>query len=372
MRKSHLDASSRKQTRRECPAPGAAWALRCSRSAGCDLQVGSRAGPGLGSHGIKPGHLHKPRVAAFDAQDQLYLADLTDRIQVFDRDGKYLRGWRTPEFNVDGPSGLTVDRLGRLLVADTHFYRVLVYSSDGELLFQIGDGVQGTTPGRFGYPTDVVIDRAGNFYVAEYGENDRIQVFSPEGKWLRQWGGHGYEPGEFLKPRALAIDEQDRLFVADSCNHRIQVFDTQGKLLEFVGLARRRTRADELSLRPGDRPGPLPLRLRVRQPPRPEVRRSTGKSLGTWGSRRPRAGAALQSLCPGRRQPGQRLGHRLEQPSRPAFGCKPSGFPAAEAGSDQAERDPGATSMMLGNWSITVGNPWWLILIPLVLPPLIW
>ena len=65
--------------------------------------------------------------------------------------------------------------------------------------------VQGTTPGRFGYPTDVEIDRAGNFYVAEYGENDRIQVFSPDGKWLRQWGGHGYEPGEFLRPRALAI-----------------------------------------------------------------------------------------------------------------------------------------------------------------------
>src|SRR5207302_9578722 len=88
-----------------------------------------------------------------------------DRIQVFDRDGHFLRSWRTPDFNVDGPSGLTVDRYGRVLVADTHFYRVLVYSPEGSLLFQIGDGVQGTTPGRFGYPTDVVTDRAGNFYV---------------------------------------------------------------------------------------------------------------------------------------------------------------------------------------------------------------
>src|SRR5215469_3081289 len=165
-----------------------------------------------GIHGTKPGWLHKPRVAAFDASERLYVADLTDRIQVFDRDGHYLRGWRTPEFNVDGPSGLTIDRLGRLLVADTHFYRVLVYSREGELLFQLGDGVQGTTPGRFGYPTDVVLDRAGNFYVAEYGENDRIQVFSPKGEWLRQWGGHGYEPGEFLRPRALAMDEKDQLY----------------------------------------------------------------------------------------------------------------------------------------------------------------
>ncbi len=202
---------------------------------GCDLPGGSAPDLVWGVHGVKAGHLHKPRVAAFDRQDHLYLADLTDRIQVFDREGHFLRGWRTPEFNVNGPSGLTVDRLGRLLVADTHFYRVLVYSETGELLFQLGDGVQGTTPGRFGYPTDVVIDRAGNFYVAEYGENDRIQVFSPTGKWLRQWGGHGYELGEFLKPRALAIDEQDRLFVADSCNHRIQVFDTEGKLLNSWG-----------------------------------------------------------------------------------------------------------------------------------------
>ena len=188
-----------------------------------------------GIHGTKPGWIHKPRVAAFDDQDHLYIADLTDRIQVFDRDGRFLRSWRTPDFNVDGPSGLTIDREGRLLVADTHFYRVLVYSREGALLFQIGDGVQGATPGRFGYPTDVLTDRAGNFYVAEYGENDRIQVFSPEGKWLRQWGGHGYEPGQFLRPRALAMDDHDRLFVADSCNHRIQVFDTQGKLLDLWG-----------------------------------------------------------------------------------------------------------------------------------------
>jgi DNA-binding beta-propeller fold protein YncE len=211
--------------------PGLVLAL----ATGCDLPSRSVPEQVWGLHGVKAGHLYKPRVAAFDSQDHLFLADLTDRIQVFDREGHYLRGWRTPQFNVDGPSGLTVDRGGRLLVADTHFYRVLVYSRAGELMFQIGDGVQGTTPGRFGYPTDVVIDHVGNFYVAEYGENDRIQVFSPEGKWLRQWGGHGYEPGEFLKPRALAIDDQDRLFVADSCNHRIQVFDTRGNLLDSWG-----------------------------------------------------------------------------------------------------------------------------------------
>ncbi len=256
--------------------------LVAALSGGC-IERG-RSAPDLvwGIHGTHPGWLHKPRVAAFDRSDRLYIADLTDRIQVFDRDGRYLRGWRTPEFNVDGPSGLTVDRQGRLLVADTHFYRVLVYSTSGTLLFQIGDGVQGQEPGRFGYPTDVVIDRAGNFYVAEYGENDRIQVFSPEGKWLRQWGGHGREPGEFLRPRALAIDENDRIYVADSCNHRIQVFDTEGTLLRMWG---------KRGTGPGDLSYPYDLALgpggtlyvceygnqRVQKFDR------SGVSLGSWG-----------------------------------------------------------------------------------------
>ena len=249
---------------------------------GCDL-VGS-AEPELvwGVHGRKPGRVHKPRVAAFDAEDHLYLADLTDRIQVFDRDGTFLRQWNTPDFNVDGPSGLSVDRSGRLLVADTHFYRVLVYDRAGTLLFQIGDGVQGTTPGRFGYPTDVVTDRAGNFYVSEYGENDRIQVFSPEGKWLRQWGGHGYEPGEFLRPRALAIDDDDRIYVADSTNNRIQVFDTSGKLLRIWG---------EKGDGPGQMSYPFDLAigpdrsLYVCEYGNHRVQKFSldGKPLGTWG-----------------------------------------------------------------------------------------
>ncbi|WP_435016767.1 NHL repeat-containing protein [Tundrisphaera sp. TA3] len=214
-----------------------AWAIAVACLAGAGCGGGASPSPELvwGIRGSKPGWINKPRAAAYDKDDHLYLVDLTDRVQVFDREGRYLRGWRMPDFNVDGPSGVSFDRQNRLLVADTHFYRVLVFSAEGKLLLQIGDGVQGSTPGRFTYPCDVVTDRAGNFYVADYGENDRVQVFSPEGKWLRQWGGHGFEPGQFLRPRALAIDDQDRIYVADSGTHRIQVFDTEGKLLRAWG-----------------------------------------------------------------------------------------------------------------------------------------
>jgi DNA-binding beta-propeller fold protein YncE len=225
----------------------------------------------------------KPRVAAVDGSDRLYVADLTDRIQVFDRDGRFVRAWRMPGLNVDGPSGITVDRDGRVMVADTHFYRVLIYSPEGVLLEQLGDGVQGSTPGRFGYPTDVVRDRAGNYYVSEYGENDRIQVFSPSGAWLRQWGGHGYEPGQFLRPRALAIDEAERIYVADSCNHRIQVFDTQGRLLARWG--QRGTGRGEMSYPYDVELGPDGS-VYVCEYGNMRVQKFTreGESLGVWGA----------------------------------------------------------------------------------------
>ena len=255
-------------------------ALALSGCEGADAPTPDRV---WGIHGTKAGWLHRPRVGTFDADDRLYIADLTDRIQVFDRDGNYLHGWRTPALNVDGPSGLTVDRLGWLLVADTHFYRVLVYSREGKLLQQIGDGVQGATPGRFGYPTDVVTDRSGNFYVSDYGETDRIQVFSPGGKWLRQWGGHGSAPGEFLRPQALAIDEDDHIYVADSCNNRIQVFDTDGKLLRSWGS--RGAEPGQLSYPYGVAIGP-DRSLYVCEYANMRVQKFTldGKPLGTWGT----------------------------------------------------------------------------------------
>jgi DNA-binding beta-propeller fold protein YncE len=204
--------------------------------AGCDEEGASmgRLEKVWGRRGISAGRLQKPRAMAIDADDQLYLVDMTARIQVFDADGNYLRGWQTPVHAAGRPTGLSFDRRGRLLVADTHYYRVLVYSPAGELLQTIG-GVQGPSPGEFGLVTDAVEDSSGNLYVSEYGEFDRIQKFSPEGKFLLQWGGHGAEPGQFMRPQNMVLDEQDQLWVADACNHRVQVFDREGRLVRFWG-----------------------------------------------------------------------------------------------------------------------------------------
>jgi len=211
---------------------GTGWLLLCLLVAGCG-EAGNSIGKldlVWGRRGISDGRLQKPRAMAIDEQDRLYIVDMTARVQVFTTDGEFLRSWQTPVHTNGRPTGIAIDRSGRVLVADTHYFRVLVYSPVGELLQQIG-GTEGHGPGEFGWVTDAVQDRQGNLYVSEYGEYDRIQKLAPDGSFLLQWGGHGSEPGQFARPQDLAIDEQDRIWVTDACNHRIQVFDTEGKLL---------------------------------------------------------------------------------------------------------------------------------------------
>jgi sugar lactone lactonase YvrE len=122
-------------------------------------------------------------------------------------------------------------------VADTHYYRILTYTPQGEMLTHATlGGTLGQGPGEFGFVTDAVRDAAGNYYVSEYGEFDRVQKFTPDGNFIRQWGGHGDEPGHFMRPQHLQIDADGLLWVADSCNHRIQVFDGDGKLVTMWGV----------------------------------------------------------------------------------------------------------------------------------------
>ena len=183
-----------------------------------------------GRRGQSSGRFLKPRAITIDRQDQLYIVDTTGRIQVFDRDGNWLREWRTPETKNGRPTGLAIKQgkrpeEDRLLVADTHYYRMLVFSLDGQRLEaeEIG-GQTGRNPGEFAFVTDAVSDDAGCFYIGEYGDSDRIQKFDPEGNFMTQWGGTGREKEKFVRPQSLVISK-NTLWVADACNHRIQRYD---------------------------------------------------------------------------------------------------------------------------------------------------
>jgi DNA-binding beta-propeller fold protein YncE len=189
-----------------------------------------------GQLGLGKGQFSKPRAMAIDRKDQIYVVDMSARIQVFDMDGRYLRGWRTPAFETGKPTGLTIAPDGNLLVADTHYYRILTYTPEGKLLDDktLG-GTLGQGPGEFGFVTDVVRDATGNYFVSEYGEYCRIQKFTPEREFVLEWGGNGEEPGKFQRPQHLELDGDGNLWVADACNHRIQVFGPDGNLITFWG-----------------------------------------------------------------------------------------------------------------------------------------
>ena len=76
-----------------------------------------------GRLGISNGRFQKPRAMAIDKQDHLYIVDMTARIQVFDPDGNFIRSWQTPDHENGRPTGMSIDRDGNLVVADTHYFR---------------------------------------------------------------------------------------------------------------------------------------------------------------------------------------------------------------------------------------------------------
>ena len=95
-------------------------------------------------------------------------------------------------------------------------------------------------------PRAVAVNSRGQIYVSEYGAAERVQQFEiSSSKFLNSFGHAGTGPGEFNRPEGLCIDAQDRIYVADSCNHRIQIFSSDGKFIRTYGKAG--TKKGELS-----------------------------------------------------------------------------------------------------------------------------
>lgn len=235
-----------------------------------------------GKKGVLPGDFVRPRAAALDRNGRLYIVDFTARIQAYDLDGKYLGiTWQTPDYRNGRPSGLGIDRDGNVLVCDSHYHSVKIYSPEGQLLRSLG-GDAGTEPGKFGYVSDCVQDEEGNYYISEFGQNDRITKLNPDGKFVATWGTSGTKPGEFQRVRALALGPDGLLYVADACNHRIQVFEKDGTFVRSFGEA-------------GSEPGQLSYPYDLCFSPRGDLYVSergngriqkftkVGRSLGTWG-----------------------------------------------------------------------------------------
>jgi peptidylamidoglycolate lyase len=131
------------------------------------------------------------------------------------------------------PHGLRVDQSDNIWVTDLGLQPVLKFSRDGKLLMTVGEkGVPGLDGKHFNRPTDVAVAPDGSFYVSDGYGNSRVARFSSDGKFIADWGRKGDGLGEFDLPHGIALDLEERVYVADRSNSRIQVFTGDGKFLQ--------------------------------------------------------------------------------------------------------------------------------------------
>jgi sugar lactone lactonase YvrE len=189
---------------------------------------------------IKNGvHAHFVRIIglAMDDSDRLFVSDPGLRhVLVFNKEHK------AEDVITEGmaePGGLAIDTQNRLLyVADIGLDQILVYDADTlKLLRKIGTTGHKhelTSPGDFSKPTGVAVDSEGNLYVADT-MNNRIEIFDADGQFVSTFGKNGDGPGYFARPKGVAIDGDGHIWVADGVQDRVQVFNKEGQLLISFG-----------------------------------------------------------------------------------------------------------------------------------------
>jgi DNA-binding beta-propeller fold protein YncE len=265
------------------PASGSSARRRVSRAA---VIVGCLCVLGAGQRGSAPGSAYVevaewPRPAtsaagtpapwnfgqvaavATDAQGRiLVLHRGAHPIMAFEPDGRFVRSWGeglfsegkvsgiAPEQRAPGRSGYSatygaagchncgahsvrVDPQGQIWVVDAGGHVVYKLDQEGRIQMQLGTkGTAGAGRDTFNLPTDVAFAPNGDLYVSDGYGNARVVKFSPDGKYLLEWGTRGTGAGEFGLPHNLVVDAQGRVYVTDRDNQRIQVFDAGGKFLD--------------------------------------------------------------------------------------------------------------------------------------------
>ncbi len=182
---------------------------------------------------------------AVDGEDRVFLICRGDHpVIVYDGRGRFLRSWGEGEFTYR-THGISVGPDEIVYCTDDGNHTVRKFTPDGKLLMTLGTmntpsdtGYNGkdtktvTRPGGpFNRPTNIAVGPKGDLYVSDGYGNCRVHRFSPGGELKQSWGVPGGGPGEFFLPHGLAVAADGRVFVCDRENDRIQIFSPDGEYL---------------------------------------------------------------------------------------------------------------------------------------------
>lgn len=184
-----------------------------------------------GSLGSGAGQFGDPSGVAVDSVGNVYVADFQLRhVQKFDAQGNYLMEWGsfgTGDGQFGYLEGIAIDSLDHVYVVDSGNSRIQKFDNNGNFLLKWG--IQGSGNGQFYGLHDIAVDAANNVYVTET-HNYRVQKFDANGNFLLKWGSQGTGNGQFTHPYAIATDSAGNVYVTDTAK-RIQKFNANGAYL---------------------------------------------------------------------------------------------------------------------------------------------
>lgn len=191
----------------------------------------------FGEWGSAAGQFQFPYGLAGDSKGVIYVADLyKGSVSKFDADGKYL-GLFAEKNDSDkvftAPAGLAIKE-DKVYVTDVRQHVLKIFATNGQLIKEIGK--PGNADGQFNAPNAVAVDNDGNIYVTDTG-NQRVQVFDQDGKFKKILNGSLDGKGQsiFVNPRGVGVDDQGNVFVVSNLTHRLYGFDKDGKQVFNIG-----------------------------------------------------------------------------------------------------------------------------------------
>lgn len=191
----------------------------------------------FGKEGSKEGEFEFPYGITGDKQGNIYVADLYNgTISIFDSKGKFIKYFQEQtdqEKVIKAPGGLRIYN-EKLYVTDIKANKLFVFNLEGKKLLEIGEA--GSDNAQFIAPNAVAVDKGQNIYVTDSG-NNRVQVFNKKGEFLKIINGSedGKGAPTFLNPRGIAVDSAGTVYVVNNLSHNIYAFDKEGNQVQELG-----------------------------------------------------------------------------------------------------------------------------------------